>query len=365
MKHTIFITGYPGFLARNFIRQLFEDHEKDLKQIYLLVLPHEEVTASRELEYFIKSNALKPEQFTLLTGDITKEHLAIDPAVLPVLNETVTHVFHFAAVYDLAVKEEIAYQVNVIGTKNVNEWVRKLKNLERYIYFSTAYVSGKREGKIYETDLEANQSFKNHYEATKFEAEIYVEALKPTVPITIIRPGIVKGDSVTGHTIKFDGLYFLLNLLDSLSSSPVIPYLGKGDVEGNFVPSDYVLKATSYLSFSPKGTGKTYHLTDPNPYTMRELYKMFSEAYLGRTPKGELPLSLASLPMQSKTVQRLLQVEQEALDYFIYDTAYDSSQAQKDLAESGIRCPDLKETIEPMIEFYRKYKHDYAKHITI
>lgn len=359
------MTGYPGFLAGNFIRQLTEDHDENLKQIYLLVLPSEETKASRELKYFIKNNNLKPERFTILTGDITKENLAINPDVLPILTESVTHVFHLAAIYDLAVKEDIAYKVNVEGTKQVNEWVETLNKLERYIYFSTAYVSGKREGKIYETDLAAGQEFKNHYEATKYEAEILVEALKEKVPTTIIRPGIVKGHSVTGHTVKFDGLYFLLNLLDKLAISPVLPYLGDGNVEGNFVPSDYVLNATSYLSFSPKGVGKTYHLTDPKPYTMRELYRMFAEAYLGRTPKGQIPIDLANLPMQSKALQQWLQVELEALDYFTFDVSYDSSQAIEDLADSGIFCPDLKNTIDPMIDFYRKYKHDSEKHIVI
>src|SRR5699024_8688647 len=121
------------------------------------------------------------------------------------------------------------------------------------------------------------QSFRNHYERTKYEAEILVEHMKQLIPTTIIRPGIVKGHSKTGQTIKFDGLYFMLNFYHSLQHLPVIPYLKAGygaSPEGNFIPSDYLLQATSYLAMHSIGEGKTYHLTDPNPANMMELQRM-------------------------------------------------------------------------------------------
>lgn len=365
MKHTYFYTGYPGFLASNLIRQLLHDYQKEIKHIYLLVLPILKDKATEELELLTEKTAVDPDIFTIVEGDITEPTLAIDSDINHDLQESVTHVFHLAAIYDLAVPKDIAFRVNVNGTKNVNNWLKTLGNLERYVYFSTAYVAGKREGKIYENELAEGQSFKNHYEETKYHAEVLVENLKESIPTTIIRPGIVKGHSETGQTIKFDGLYFMLNMLDQLSFLPIIPYLGKGEPEGNFVPSDYILKATSYLAIKPIGEGKTYHLTDPNPYTMHELYKMLTEAYLGKTPKGTIPLSWAKGPLAAAPIRKWLQVEQETMDYFIIDSSFDSSVAVSDLEGSGISCPDLKNTIEPMIHFYRKYKHDKSRQINI
>ena len=46
------------------------------------------------------------------------------------------------------------------------------------MYFSTAYVAGTREGNLLETELIRPVAFKNHYEETKFEAELVVEQLK-------------------------------------------------------------------------------------------------------------------------------------------------------------------------------------------
>ncbi|MFQ6732210.1 SDR family oxidoreductase [Virgibacillus tibetensis] len=312
-----------------------------------------------------KQQNLNTDFFTVVTGDITKPILAIDADMNRLLQESVTHVFHLAAIYDLAVPRNLAYQVNVNGTENVNNWVKTLGSLERYIYFSTAYVSGTREGQIFENELSKGQTFKNHYEETKYQAEVSVNELDDTIPKTIIRPGIVKGHSKTGETTKFDGIYFMLNLLDQLNYLPVVPYFSEGTAEGNFVPVDYILQATSYLSIHPVGQGKTYHLTDPNPYTMRELHKMLAQAYLGIIPRGTIPLPLAKSSLSIVSLRKWLRLEKEAMDYFTIHSYYDSTQAITDLESSEIRCPDFKETIVPMINFYRKYKHDRSRHITI
>lgn len=365
MKQSYFITGFPGFLATLLINQLVQDHEKKIAHIYLLVLPELTDQSNNKIIKFAEDHQINVDLFTIISGNITKSDLAVNKQDQLQLQSTVTHVFHLAAIYDLAVPKIDAFHVNVHGTWEVNEWVKTLTHLKRYIYFSTAYISGKREGKIYENELSKEQDFKNHYEKTKYEAEVMVNSMKNHVPITIIRPGIVKGHSKTGETTKFDGLYFILNLFDSLRFLPIIPYIGKGKPEGNFVPVDYVLEATSFLAIDPIGEGKTYHLTDPKPYTMKEIYKLLAQAYLRKTPKGKLSVSLAKKSLEKLRIRRWLQVEQEALDYFIYEASYDCSQALADLKGTDIACPDLKNTIEPMIEFYLKHKNDHAKHIKI
>src|SRR5699024_4565788 len=161
-------------------------------------------------------------------GDITHPNLSMDKTVCDTLQNRVTHVFHLAAIYDLAVSEQIAYQVNVIGTNHMNNWVKQLTKLKRYISFRTANVSGKREGRIYAHERRTNQECKDHYEKTKYEAEISVDNFKSDIPIMIIRAGRVIGHSGTGEASMFDGLYFLLNDLGRLRFMPNLPYLGDG-----------------------------------------------------------------------------------------------------------------------------------------
>ncbi|WP_284139557.1 MULTISPECIES: SDR family oxidoreductase [unclassified Virgibacillus] len=365
MQNTVFITGYPGFLASSLIRQLLNDHKEDIEKIYVLSLPHLEAVAKKEINHMLQASALPQDLITILKGDITEPDLAMDHQVKQQIEQSVTHVFHLAAIYDLAVPKTQAYQVNVNGTAHVTAWVKSLPKIKRYVYFSTAYVSGMREGKIFEHELDMGQSFRNHYEHTKFQAEKIVRQVMQHIPTTIIRPGIVKGHAKTGKTIKFDGLYFMLNLLDKLEKMPFIPFIGDGAPEGNFVPYDYVLEATSYLSWNDIGAGKTYHLTDPNPYSMREIQSMVSLFYLGKLPKGQLPVQLVKAPLLLSPIRKWLKAEPEAMDYFLIHSSYDCSQTLADLEGSGIQCPDLKNTLQPMIDYYRKYKHDYTKQLDI
>jgi nucleoside-diphosphate-sugar epimerase len=364
MGNTYFVTGYPGFIASNLIKSL-ASQDYDINKIYLLVLPDMIPKAKEDLKNILQNSPLSPLNVNIIPGDITIPWLNLNQEDQSILQDSVTHVYHLAAVYDLAVPKDVAYMVNVIGTKNVNNWCKSLSNLKRYTYFSTAFVSGTREGKIYETELKMNQSFKNFYEETKYEAEVLVQKLLPSISTTIIRPGVVKGHSQTGETNKFDGPYFIFNFFERLKLLPVLPYLGDGDAEGNFVPLDYVIDATLYLSHSEKGIGKTYHLTDPNPFTVREQYKMIMEALIGKTPSGQISLSFAKRFLSASFIRKWLGVEKEAMDYFTCYSSFDASQAQEDLRDSGISCPNFKDSLKPMVDFYKKNKRNKALHIKI
>jgi nucleoside-diphosphate-sugar epimerase len=364
MELGYFFTGFPGFISNQLIRQVLRYNEGKGK-VYVLVLPSMTERANSERLSIMKDFSLSEDQFEIIEGDITQPGLGIDTEKNHYLQSSVTHVFHLAAIYDLAVPKEVAFLVNVKGTRYVNEWVKLLRNIKRYTYFSTGYVAGKREGILYENELIRPQAFKNFYEETKYEAEVLVESLKGEVPVTIIRPGIVKGHSKTGETIKFDGPYFIMNFIDRLSFLPFLPRLGKGDTVVNLVPVDYIIEATTYLTFADKGIGKTYHLTDPKPYKVSQLYEMMMAELLQKRPKGSVPIALAKAGLNFRMLRKYLGVEKEALDYFTWRGYFDSTQAQDDLQGSGINCPDFKDGISAMTSFYNQNKQEPGYQIKI
>lgn len=363
MGNVYFFTGFPGFISSMLLEELIAKWAPE--KIYTLVLPRMKEKAMAEKERICSSTHFPQAKWEIVEGDITKSNLSLSQKQLHMLAQSVTHVFHLAAIYDLAVPEDIARVVNVEGTKQVNEWVSFLPHLQRYVYFSTAYVSGTRQGLIFEHELDKGQAFKNHYEETKFLAEVAVREVAHNVPTTIIRPGIVVGHSKTGETMKFDGLYFMLNMFERLKFLPIIPYLGKGGAQGNFVPVDYIIEATLYLAHTDEAVGKTYHLTDPNPYKMRDIYRMMMTEYLGKEPKGTLPLRLAKWAMSFSFIRKWLRVEKEALEYFECTSVYDATNARNTLAKIGITCPDFRDVIPVMARYYRKHRHNSTKQLTI
>lgn len=358
MKEVVF-TGFPGFIAS----QLIQKHAQKNDSIAAIVLSSERAKAETEAERIQKETNCR--SIKLIEGDITKDGLGLSKSDKAYLMEKNIVFWHLAAIYDLAVPRDIAWKVNVEGTQKVNEFISELPRLERYVYFSTAYVAGNRQGIIYENQLERPGVFKNFYEETKFEAELLVVELKKTVPTLIIRPGIVRGHSVTGETIKFDGPYFFLNLIDRLKWLPIIPYVGHSNSYINVVPVDYILDASIYLSELEAASGETVHLTDPTPHPVEEVYRSMVQSMTGKNPKGRLPHSMAKISLSFGPVRKGLGVEKETLDYLTWSADFDTQNAQRLLEGSNIHCPDFLETMPAMVQFYNLHKKDKNFQISI
>jgi thioester reductase-like protein len=345
-----FITGFPGFISKELIKQLLKDHKDAF--IYCLHLPAMKAKALLEAKK-IEEEVEVTNRIVLIEGDITLEGLGLPDSTKERLINDIDYVWHLAAIYDLSVAYETAYKVNVLGTQNINQFSLEIMNLKRYVYFSTAFIAGTREGKLLETELVKPEFFHNYYEETKFEAEILVEGLKEHLPVTIFRPGIVKGKSDTGETSKFDGLYFIMNMFHRLSFLPIIPAIGDGEGIVNIVPVEYITDASIYLGHQPAAIGKTYHLTDPNPYKVKDVYRSILWEMSRKKPVGKISLSLASLSLKFPPVRKYLRVEREALDYFAWNGIFDCTVTLKDLKMTGIVCTDFLETAGSMVEFYK------------
>lgn len=354
-----FFTGFPGFIASQLIREVFRKNHTD--QVYVLVLQTELQKAQREAMRIMET--FPGRHIELIEGDITLPNLGIDQQSINRILPQISMLWHLAAIYDLAVPREIAWKVNVLGTSMVNDFVKTLPNLSRYLYFSTAYVAGNRKGRILETELIRPEKFKNYYEETKFEAEILVEKLKTEIPITIIRPGIVRGHTLTGETIKFDGPYFFLNMIERLKNLPFIPYIGDKVTTINVVPVDFIIQSSLFISSEPSAIGKTLHLTDPFPHPVQEVFRMMVLEMTGKLPKGKFPLSFVKWLLQNKLIRQKLGVEKEALDYLTWNAQFDCREAQLILKKGNIRCSDFMSSIPAMVRFYRVNKNN--KHLQV
>ncbi|RAZ79453.1 SDR family oxidoreductase [Planococcus halotolerans] len=360
MTEAVF-TGFPGFIASQLIRKSIEQNPE--LGITAIILESEREKAEKEALRIQEETGCRA--LRIMEGDITKQGLGLAAEDQTFLENKKIIFWHLAAIYDLAVPRDLAWKVNVEGTKSVNEFVSSLPGLERYMYFSTAYVAGNREGILREDELIRPEKFKNFYEETKFEAEVLVEDMKKEYPVTIIRPGIVRGHSKTGETIKFDGPYFFLNMIDRIRKMPIIPYVGKSSSYINVVPIDYILEASAYLSVLAAAEGETVHLTDPNPHPVEEVYRSMVFHLAGKTPKGRLPKKMAVIGLKNKPVRKLLGVEMETLDYMDWPASFDTSRAEKLLKGSGIQCADFLETMPEMVAFYKLHKNDKKFHIPI
>ncbi|MFG6495186.1 SDR family oxidoreductase [Fictibacillus sp. UD] len=349
MKHSYFITGYPGFIASKLLKALQTEYPSS--SFYLLILKQERQIAEKKLENH-------HENIRLIEGDITKENLGLSSTDIEHLANHITHCVHLAALYDLTIPYDPAYSCNVIGTKNVLSFVEKCKDLKRFCYYSTAYVSGNEQGEILENDFRKPQSFRNFYEQTKHEAESIVRASMYRIPTTIIRPGIIVGDSITGETIKFDGPYFMMQFLNRLARLP-IPNIGKSTSKIHLVPVDFIIKASVFLMHDPRGESKTYHMLSPDSPSIQEAYSLLCQELTGKKPSWTLSRMFAERLLSITILSKWLGVPYETLSYFSHDAQYDTTQLVRDLQGTEITCPPFKEYVGAIVQYYKNNASDY------
>ncbi len=354
---TILFTGFPGFIGARLIPRLLELRPEATFEC--LVQEKFLPAADASVAALAASHPHTKGRIRLVTGDITAPGLGLGAGAAKGLAKRVTGCFHLAAVYDLAVRKDIGMRINVEGTKNVLEFLGGARDLRRLDYVSTAYVSGTAVGTYREKDLDVGQGFKNHYEETKFLAEVAVK--ESGLPAAIYRPGIVVGDSRTGETAKFDGPYFALNAMSLLPSPGAFLRIGNGEAEVNLAPVDFVLEAIAQLGSWDKAIGKTYHLTDPAPETALGVAELLAKSIGKSFVFVPVPLPLAKLAFVLPPVTRWLGMPGETLDYFDHPVHYDAKQATKDLARFGVECPPFRSYVQKLVAFWKKKRAEITR----
>jgi thioester reductase-like protein len=346
-EETVFITGFPGFIAARLLRRLARGGGR----FFLLVQPSFVDVAKSEVERIAAETGTPSSDFVLLPGDITQPNLGLSAEDLRLVRDQTTIVFHLAALYDLAVAEDVARQVNVAGTHNVNELARSLPKLKHYHYVSTCYVAGKRTGRILETELQHDKGFRNFYEETKYQAELEVERLKSELPVTIHRPAVVVGDSVTGETAKFDGIYYLILYLAKWPGVLATLNIGNEDVALNLVPVDFVVDAMASLANDPKAVGKTIQLADPAPLSTRELFDAIANCLAVKKSNVTLPKWLVYSSLMLPFTPAISGLPHSAVPYFFLNQSYDTSEARQLLEPYGITCPPVRRYMKTIVDY--------------
>ncbi len=326
---TILFTGYPGFLGSALLPRVLA-RSGDTVAVCLVQSKFAPLARQRAAEF--------GDRVRIVEGDITR------PLQLP--SAELEEIYHLAAIYDLSVPRDVGMRVNVEGTRHVLHFAERCPSLRRLHYMSTCYVSGRHDGVFGEDDLDVGQYFNNFYEETKFLAEIEVRKCTG-LPCTIYRPSVVVGDSRTGETQKFDGPYYVMQWILRQPRIAILPVVGRPKkYRFNVIPRDFIIEAIDFLS--TRG-GKCYQVADPSPLTVDEIIKTFASA-TGRTiVRIPLPQTLAKLGAP------MLRIPRAAVNYFTHPTTYDTTNAQRDLAGSGIVIPRFSDYAARLVEFARAH----------
>ncbi|MCP4639128.1 MAG: NAD-dependent epimerase/dehydratase family protein [bacterium] len=347
----VFMTGAGGFIGRNIVARYLAR-----PGVELLLIEHPGfVDRLRQHVAEVLPKGEDASRVQVLEGDITKPGLGLSDEARDTVRASMTHALHLAAIYDLSVPAEVAHRVNVDGTRNVLDLLEGAPRLERFGHISTCAVSGSFEGTFTEDDFDVGQSFKNHYEETKYLSEKLVRERRDRIPTAIFRPGYVVGDSKTGEFDKIDGPYFALVAI-SRNLHLIMPE--GGESKCNAPPVDYVTDACVCLLEDSESTGRVYHLTDPAPLTWNAFTDRACAALGKRTPLLRVPVGVLKAFFRLPFVGRLVGLPYDALVYTGLCVEYDTSHASEALARYGIQCPQLPEYVDTMVAHFKEHHGD-------
>src|SRR5262245_52074891 len=354
----VLLTGATGFLGMEVLARYLERTER---RVYALVRGPDDRAVAARLERTLRSmfgeGHSYRERVVAVRGDITRAGLGLgERGNRPAAD--ISEIVHGAASVSFELGLQASREVNVEGTRRVLEfaercWVRG--GLRRLSYLSTAYVSGDHAGRFAEEDLDVGQRFRNPYERSKFEAELLVASRRARLPMTVLRPSIIVGDSHTGWTSSFNVVYWPLR---AFARGAYLALPARRDAPVDVVPVDYVADAVIALTEAPDAAGETYHLVaGADATTVGELAELAAARFGRRAPRLIAPsvyrrLLHPLLVHTSRSRRRRLLVRSEVFfPYFSMAVAYDDRRSRAALAPAEIAPAPLRRYFDRLVRF--------------
>lgn len=344
----IFITGFPGFSAKRLIKYLVEKGED-----CIFLVQGKFVPLAEEFIRTCKENN-PPGTLEMLVGDVLHLDLGLSGKEIKRLSKEVAIIHHTAAIYYHNVPYSLAEAVNVDGTKHLLDLATDLDNLKRVVFYSTAFVSGDRTGVIMEEDLDEGQSFRNAYEKTKFLAENLVRNRFKDIPISVVRPSIIVGDSKTGEIERMDGPYYLIKTIVTFPVDVHLPLPGGGTYPLNMVPIDFVVGSADVISKDPRAVGKTFHITDPNPLSARKVFEIVADVVGRKRPKGFIPPFIYHYAFKIPFIEKVFRAQRVFIEIFNQLVIYNCMNTLEILDGTGVQCPPFPRYAGALVGFVQR-----------
>ncbi len=356
----LFITGATGFLGRELVHALLAEFPE--VRLSVLVRVRGGRDTERLLRSWIRMRSLDPKddaRIRIVVGDIGENRCGLQAADYSHVVETSTRIIHAAARVQFDGHPDEAAHVNIDGTSHMLELAEDARRhgvLRSFTYVGTAFVAGERSGTVHEEELDVGQRFRNHYEHTKCAAEKLVRARSGRLPVVILRPSIVVGDSRTGITSSFRTMYWPLKAYARYGWR-LVP--GFPDVVVDIVPVDFVARAAVYLALDRRAEGQCCHLCAgaERSATLGDLAAFASRFFRLPPPRFVHPALFLSLlrPILLTTLwgprRRILRDGPIYRRYLRMRAVFDTSHAEALLSTYGIRPPHVQEYFEKILRY--------------
>lgn len=343
----VLITGFPAQAARLMVLHVLESDPT--AEVVLLTPEAAADDAARRVAAHAPAHRVR-----VMVGDVAAMDLGLSTDEYRALAAEVTTILHLAGSYNLGVDAVTAHRQNVVATREVVDLAALAPRLGRLVYGSTVRVAGRRTGLVLEDELDVGQQFHDPHEATRAAAEGLVRDAMRRLPATVVRPGVLVGDSRTGEIDRFDGPYFFMIPFTTNAWPVALPLPSQGSASFHVTPVDVFVRATYHLARSPRAAGRTVHLVEPDPLTVRHALELVAERAGTRPPRGFFPARLARALLRAPGLAKLTRAPVAALDLFSASVVFDQTGARELLVGTGAEHPRFEDYVANLVLFIRE-----------
>jgi thioester reductase-like protein len=294
------------------------------------------------------------ERVVVVEGDAASMDLGLSGKEYRELAAEIDRIHHLAQFTYPGVTAEMAEHVNIGAMREIIELGKCCGNVKSIVVHSSAMVSGNREGLVREEELSMGQQFHTAVEETLARAERLARQAMPSLPIAVVRPTQIVGDSTHGEIDRMDGPYLLILLIVSSPQDLPVPLPTRGDALLHVVPIDYVVRAAHYIGLQRSAVGRTFHLADPRPLTVRRVFELVAAAGGKRLPGGFIPTRVTKALLSAPGLSIFSKSPRAFVDTLATPVRYDTRNTDELLQATDVRCPPFESYVDAVVSFVRR-----------
>lgn len=342
VAESVVVTGYPNIQARKLLAVVLEQQPESMVSLVVLQRLLEDARS-----HLARLTPAARARVRVFEGDAAAIDMGLSGAEFRDLASDASLIHHVAHASWIGLDKKTAEYCNVRGAVEAVELARNSPQLRCLVHHSTALVSGDRTGVVYEAELDVGQGFHSEVQRSRMKAETVMRRAMPELPIAVVRPSTLVGDSLTGEVDRFDGPHLLVMMLLGLPRGASAPLPAANDNPFDIVPVDYAVRVAHAIGQNPDAAGGTYHVVSAEKMSARAVFECVAQAGGRRASRRSIPSQTLDAMMRTPGVARLLRQPSALFRQLAHGARYDDSETHALLGGATVLgCPPLSAYVE-------------------
>jgi hypothetical protein len=133
-----------------------------------------------------------------------------------------------------------------------------------------------------------------------------------------------------------------------------VPLPTRGDAPMHLVPVDWAVQAAHCIGMLDDSAGRTFHLADTRPLSVRRVFELVARAGGKRLPSGFIPTNVTRALLRAPGLQSLAKSPRAFLEQIATPVRYDTRNTEEALRGKELDCPPFESYVDQLVGYVRR-----------